>query len=179
MSTIRAPRTSSPGPTMRPSTIASLRSGEYRIVPSTASNGSATSGGWVGLTRVAAGSRAGAGIRTTGAATGGRFITAGGAVGTGGLFIASCGAVTTGGLFTATGGAVAIGGLFTATGGAVALGGLFTAGGAVTTGGLFTSGRITPAGGLFTTVGGATAGFLVGGVSHPREGGGTFAAVRV
>src|SRR5229473_63201 len=119
MSTIRAPRTSSPGPTMRPSTIASLRSGEYRIVPSTASNGSATSGGWVGLARVGAGSRAGAGIGTTGVATGGLFIAAGGAVAIGGLVTAG-GAVTTGGLFIATGGAVATGGLFIATGGAVA-----------------------------------------------------------
>ena len=39
MSTIVAPLTSSPGPTIRSLTIASLRSGEYRIVPSTATNG--------------------------------------------------------------------------------------------------------------------------------------------
>src|SRR2546430_703911 len=43
MSTIRAPRTSSPTPTIRPSTIASLRSGEYKIVPSAASNASGCS----------------------------------------------------------------------------------------------------------------------------------------
>ena len=45
ISTILAPRTLSPTPTIRPSTIASLRSAEYRIVPSSASNGVATSGG--------------------------------------------------------------------------------------------------------------------------------------
>jgi len=39
MSTIVAPFTSSPGPTIRSLTIASLRSGEYKIVPSTATNG--------------------------------------------------------------------------------------------------------------------------------------------
>src|SRR5438105_41466 len=43
MSTIRAIRTSSPTPTIRPSTIASLRSGEYKIVPSAASNASGCS----------------------------------------------------------------------------------------------------------------------------------------
>ena len=43
MSTIRAPLTESPGPTMRPLTIASWRSGENRIVPSTASNGTGIS----------------------------------------------------------------------------------------------------------------------------------------
>src|SRR5438067_11080465 len=70
MSTIRAPRTSSPTPTMRPSTIASLRSGEYRIVPSAASNDMGTSAG-VDLCRVDAG---GASIARGGAA--GRLTTA-------------------------------------------------------------------------------------------------------
>ena len=46
MSTILAQFTSSPGPTIRPLTIANLRSGECKMVPSTASNG--TGGGSAG-----------------------------------------------------------------------------------------------------------------------------------
>ena len=80
MSITRAPRTSSPGPTMRPSTIASFRSGEYKIVPSTASNGSAVSGGDVGRARAAAG--AGRGARSTLVA--GDSTRAGGSVRVGG-----------------------------------------------------------------------------------------------
>ena len=57
MSTILAPFTSSPGPTIRSLTIANLRSGENKIVPSTATNasdGSADGGRGAGVTGVAA-----------------------------------------------------------------------------------------------------------------------------
>jgi len=57
MSTILAPFTSSPGPTIRSLTIANLRSGEYKIVPSTATNGSdgsAAGGRGAGVAGVAA-----------------------------------------------------------------------------------------------------------------------------
>ena len=54
MSTMRAPRTSSPSPTMWPSMIASRRSGEYKIVPSDASNGNTRPGSGAGLARLAA-----------------------------------------------------------------------------------------------------------------------------
>lgn len=78
MSTTLAPFTTSPGPTIRPLTIANLRPGEYKIVPSTASNGTGggsagrrMTGGTVTAGGAGAGSSRGTGGRTTGAATGG------------------------------------------------------------------------------------------------------------
>ena len=73
MSTIRAPFTASPSPTTRPLTIASLRSGEYKMIPSTASNGAGDSSTRrAGCARAAATGPGGGGVpRAAGGATAG------------------------------------------------------------------------------------------------------------
>ena len=183
----RAPRTWSPTPTIRLSTIASLRSAEYKIVPSTASNGNATSGGGAGFIRAGAtrtgtsgvGSRSS--ITRVGGATGARFTTGAGGVSrgfvvaAGARFTIAGGGATTGGRGTTGGGAITAGGLFTTGGGAVTTGALFTSsGGAVTTGALFTTGDGAVTTGVLFTTGGVT--LAVGAGPRPRAG--AFTATR-
>jgi hypothetical protein len=156
MSVTRAPLTSSPSPTIRPSMIASFRSGEYKIVPSTAPD--ADGAGWgAGFARVddpdgsdASGSPRGnagstRGDRSTrgGSATGEGCVTVAAVSRAAGAGVPGTDAGTDGGaaagLVSATsGGGVTFGGNFDPTsGGATTTAGVFcaTLGGAVTTGG--------------------------------------------